>query len=229
MPILSVYISEELFQRLEKARGPRSKSSFVASLLAEKLSEIETKPEEPEPAKPEDDPFYKLKERESILKEYQDALVAWPDPKNPIIEKIGDQLYKSKWRRKERHLDDLPMDAKDWSEDHKKRFYNAIRIILEEGVEGLEEQVEDHKLDGMRHQRLMKLVGISLKQLREMHHNFWEDHDMRDPTISEFAALIGTTYQKARNIISLLGRGYGFISEKEKRKLEAKEAEAEEA
>jgi len=237
MPILSIYCSEELFQKLEKARAGKSRSSFVVSILNEELSGTEGPTEQgPETPKPEDDPLYKLKEYESKLKQCEDALAAWPDPKNSIIEEIGNELYRAlrceyryglrKYGLDEHALDNLPREAKDWTDEHKKRFYNTIHTILENRIANLEERVEEHKLDGVRHQRLMKLVGISLKQLREMHHNFWEDHDMRDPTVSEFASTIGTTYQKARNIISLLGHGYGFISEREKRKLEAKEEEA---
>ena len=219
MPILSVYISEELFQRLEKARVGRSRSSFIVSILNEKLSGMEG----PTPAGPEestkpqeDDPFYRLHEYEEKLKQYEAGRI---DPKSAFAQDTARNILK--YRRKRHGLEGFPADYTSFNEEQIKRLWSAVFSELADLIWSTKDKIEDYKLDGLRDERCRKLVKLSLKKLREIHEQFTRAHDFRGPTIREFASLIGVSYQKAANIASLLGPEYKFVSEKEKRKHEA--------
>jgi len=223
MPIISVYLSEELFQKLEKSRAGKPRSSFVVSILSERLAETEGSTPTQSQTPRQDDEFEKVHEYEGHVKEYEKARA---DPQSQTFLEIARWMLRFPSQRRKYGLDEFPLDYGSLNQEQKKKLSEFVYSRIEDKLADFKEKIEEYKLDGIRHERCLKLVGLSLKQLRKIHSDLWDEHE-RAPTISEFAAAIGLTYQKARNIISLLGRDYGFISEKERRRREAEEEEPE--
>lgn len=215
MPIISLYLDEELFQRLEKARGIIARSPFAVSILNEKLNSMEDpgaigseKPVEPE------DPFEELKNQQKRLEELH---IIEKDQEK--LREYAQNLFDNPKLCKRYKIDDLPRDPEVWDSKQSSRFWTTVYKRLSNEISATEAKVEDYQFDGIRHQQCLRLVNMSLKKLRGIYNKFYDEND-RDPTIQEFASWVAVTYQKARSLAPLLGREYGIITEAERQRIE---------